>query len=338
MTFAVNRQILLAARPRGLPRISDFQLAYAVLPVPAAGEVLVQAHYLSLDPFMRERMNAPGLDAEPVAIGAVMVGDVVGFVRASADAAFAVGDAVEGMLGWQEYAVARGADLRHIDLAVAPISAALGILGLPGLAAYFGLLDICDPQAGETVVVSGAAGAVGMVAGQIAKIRGCRVVGVAGSGAKAAWLLDELGFDAAWNYKIGNDYDGKLKALCPEGVDVYFDNVGGALSDAVMLNINPRARISVCGQLSQINLESPESGPRWLGRLVAKQAKMQGFLVSGYADRFVEGCAQLNEWFASGALKYREDVAHGIEAAPQAFIGMLQGRNEGKQLVQLSER
>lgn len=306
--------------------------------MPSAGEVLVQAHYLSLDPYMREQMSAPGVAAKSMALGEVVVGGCVGFVVESEDAAFRSGDAVEGMLGWQEYAVARATDLRRVDPAVAPISAALGVLGMPGLAAYFGLLDICDPQAGETVVVSGAAGGVGMVAGQIAKLRGCRVVGVAGSEAKAAWLIDELGFDAAWNYRVGNDYDGKLKALCPEGVDVYFDNVGGALSDAVMLNINSRARITLCGQLSQINLETPENGPRWLGRLIARQAKMQGFRVGGYADRFAEGRAQLRQWLATGALKYREEVTHGIESAPQAFIGMLQGRNEGKQLVRLSER
>jgi hypothetical protein len=336
MNVAVNRQIVLAARPVGLPRIADFQLAYATLPSPLAGEVLVRVLYLSLDPYMRERMNAAGPYAEPIALGDVMIGGGVGFVLESGDAAFKVGDAVEGMLGWQEYAVARAGNLRKLDLSLAPISAALGVLGMPGLAAYFGLLDVCAPKKGETVVVSAAAGAVGMVAGQIAKFRGCRVVGIAGSGAKVAWLIDELGFDAAWNYKVGNDFDGKLKALCPEGVDVYFDNVGGAISDAVMQHINSRARVSVCGQVSQINLESPESGPRWFERLIAKQATVRGFLVAGYADRFADGCAELTRWLTAGELKYREDVAQGIESAPQAFIGMLQGRNEGKQLVQVS--
>ena len=337
MTVAVNRQIVLAARPFGLPRISDFQLAYTSLPKPAAGEVLVRAVYLSLDPYMRPRMNAGNGDSASIDLGAVMTGGAVGFVLESADPAFSVGDAVEGMLGWQEYAVARAGDLRKLDLEIAPLSAALGVLGMPGLAAYFGLIDICAPQAGETVVISGAAGAVGMVAGQIAKLHGCRVVGVAGSGAKAAWLLDELGFDAAWNYKVGNDFDGKLQALCPDGIDIYFDNVGGAITDAVVRHLNPGARISLCGQISQYNLEVPETGPRWLEDLIVKQAKVQGFLVSGYLGRFAEGCDQLTHWLHTGQLKYREDVAHGIEAAPQAFIGMLQGRNEGKQLVQLSD-
>ena len=337
MSVAVNRQIVLAARPFGFPRISDFQLAYTPLPSPAAGEVLVQALYLSLDPYMRGRMNAGDADSEPVDLGAVMTGGAVGFVIESADPAFRIGDAVEGMLGWQEYAVAKASDLRKLDLEAAPISAALGVLGMPGLAAYFGLLDICDPQAGETVVVSGAAGAVGMVAGQIAKLRGCRVVGIAGSGAKATWLLDELGFDAAWNYKVGNDFDAKLRALCPDGIDVYFDNVGGAITDAVLRHLNPGARITLCGQVSQHNLETPENGPRWLDHLIVKQAKVQGFLVSAYFARFSEGSEQLKRWLHSGQLKYREDVAQGIEAAPQAFISMLQGKNEGKQLVQLSD-
>jgi NADPH:quinone reductase len=255
----------------------------------------------------------------------------------SRDSKFRAGDTVEGMLGWQEYAAAQGRELRKIDPSLAPISTALGVLGMPGLTAFFGLLDICDPQPGETVVVSGAAGAVGVLVGQIAKIKGCRVVGVAGSDAKISWLLDELGFDAALNYKTAEDFDGKLKELCPAGIDVYFDNVGGAITDAVMRLINVKARISVCGQISQYNLEKPEVGPRWLGQLIVKQAKVQGFLVSGYAERFPEGLEQLARWLKQGKLKYREDVAQGIEAAPQAFIGMLQGKNQGKQLVQLSE-
>ncbi|MEO8195090.1 MAG: NADP-dependent oxidoreductase [Thermoanaerobaculia bacterium] len=337
MTVAVNRQVVLAARPFGLPKVSDFQLGYTSLPSPAAGEVLVRLVYLSLDPYMRGLMNESDSAGRPIALGEVMTGGAVGFVLESADPAFCVGDTVEGMLGWQEYAVARASKLRKVDLGVARMSMALGVLGMPGLAAYFGLLDICHPQAGETVVVSGAAGAVGMVAGQVAKLRGCRVVGLAGSGAKAAWLVDELGFDAAWNYKFGNDIDGKLRACCPAGVDVYFDNVGGEITDAVVRHLNPGARISLCGQISQYNLEVPESGPRWLGELTAKEAKAQGFLVSGYIDRYPEGCHQLTQWLDSGKLKYREDVAQGIEAAPQAFIGMLQGRNEGKQLVQLTD-
>jgi hypothetical protein len=333
----VNRQITLASRPVGLPKVSDFNLVYSPLPSPAAGEVLIRSIYLSLDPYMRGRMSDADSYARPVAIGEVMTGGAVGFVVESEDPKFRAGDAVEGMLGWQEYAVAQGRTLRKIDPSLAPISTALGVLGMPALTAFFGLLDICDPQRGETVVVSGAAGAVGMLVGQIAKIKGCRVVGVAGSDAKISWLLDELGFDAAFNYKTAADCYGKLKELCPDGIDVYFDNVGGAITDAVVRLINARARISVCGQISQYNLEKPEVGPRWLGQLIVKQAKAQGFLVSGYAERFPEGLTQLALWLKQGKLKYREEVAQGIEAAPQAFIGMLQGKNQGKQLVQLSE-
>jgi NADPH-dependent curcumin reductase CurA len=333
----VNRQISLAARPVGLPKVSDFQLVYAPLHLPAAGEVLVRSVYLSLDPYMRGRMSDAASYARPVAIGEVMAGGAVAFVVKSEDPKLRAGDVVEGMLGWQEYAVVLGRELRRIDPGVAPISTALGVLGVPGLTAYFGLLDLCDPQPGETVVVSGAAGAVGMLAGQIAKIEGCRVVGVAGSDAKTAWLLDELGFDAAFNYKTDGDFDAKLGELCPDGIDVYFDNVGGAITDAALRRINTGARIAVCGQISQYNLEQPEMGPRWLDQLIVKQAKVQGFLVSAYAERFPEGLEQLARWLKQGKLKYREEVAQGIEAAPQAFIGMLQGKNQGKQLVQLSE-
>lgn len=333
----VNRRITLASRPVGFPKVSDFHLVYSPLPSPAAGEVLVRSIYLSLDPYMRGRMSEADSYAPPVAIGEVMIGGAVAFVLESADPKFRVGDAVEGMLGWQEYAVVQGHELRRIDPSLAPISTALGVLGMPGLTAFFGLLDICDPQRGETVVVSGAAGAVGMLAGQIARIQGCRVVGVAGSEAKVSWLLDELGFDAALKYKTAMGFSAKLEELCPDGIDVYFDNVGGAVTDAVVRRINSRARISVCGQISQYNLEKPEVGPRWLGQLIVKQAKVQGFLVSGYAERFPEGLDQLARWLQQGKLKYREDVAQGIAAAPQAFIGMLQGKNQGKQLVQLSE-
>jgi NADPH:quinone reductase len=333
----VNRQITLASRPVGFPKVEDFHLVYSPLPSPAAGEVLVRSVYLSLDPYMRGQMNDAESYARPIAIGEVMPGRAVASVLKSDDSEFKAGDAVEGMLGWQEYAVTQARALRKIDSSLAPLSTALGVLGMPGLTAFFGLLDICDPQRGETVVVSGAAGAVGMLAGQIAKIKGCRVVGVAGSDAKISWLLEELGFDGAFNYRTVADCYTKLKELCPAGIDVYFDNVGGVVTDAVMRMINVRARISICGQISQYNLETPEMGPRWLSQLIVKQAKVQGFLVSSYAERFPEGLKQLAIWLRQRKLKYREEVAQGIEAAPQAFIGMLQGKNQGKQLVQLSE-
>jgi len=333
----INRQITLASRPVGFPKVSDFHLVYSPLPSPAEGEVLVRAIYLSLDPGLRERMSDAGSDAGTVGVGEVISGGAVAFVVESLDPEFRAGDTVEGVLGWQEFAVIPGRELRKIDPTLAPISTALGVLGLPGLAAFFGLLDIADPQPGETVVVSEAAGPVGIFVGQIAKIKGCRVVGVAGSDAQTSWLLDELGFDAAINCGTAADCFGALRELCPAGIDVYFDNEGGNVTDAVMQLINPRARISVCGQTSQDNIEEPETGPRWLGQLIVKQAKVQGFLVSDFATRFPEGLEQLAAWLKQGKLKYREDVAHGIEAAPQAFIGMLRGKGRGEQLVQLSE-
>ena len=332
----VNRQITLSSRPVGFPKTSDFRLDSSPVPSPAEGEVLVRSVYLSLDPYMRGRMSDAPSYAPPVRIGEVMTGAAVGVVEESRTPAYAPGDTVVGMLGWQEYAAVPGLELRPVDPGAAPISTALGVLGMTGLTAYFGLLDVCGPKRGETVVVSGAAGAVGMVAGQVARILGCRVVGVAGSDAKVSWLVDALGFDAAFNYKTAPDLGSRMEGLCPEGVDVYFDNVGGGITDAVMRVINPGARISVCGQISQYNLKTPEMGPRWLGQLIVKQAKVQGFLVSSYAARFPEGLDALARWLGEGTLKVREDVAPGLESAPEAFIGMLHGKNEGKQLVRLS--
>jgi NADPH-dependent curcumin reductase CurA len=333
----MNRQITLACRPAGFPTGSDFHLAESSMPWPARGQVLVQTIYLSVDPYMRARMNGGESYARPLAIGEVMPGGAVGRVLESADPSVAIGAIVQGMLGWQDYAVVNGTDLRAIDESLAPIQTALGVLGMPGLTAYFGLLDVCHPKAGQTVVVSGAAGAVGMLVGQIAKIMGCRVVGVAGSNEKVALLVNDLGFDAAFNYKTVPDYHGKLRELCPAGIDIYFDNVGGTISDAVLRLINVGARISICGQISQDNLETPELGRRWFGQLAVKRAKAQGFLVSDYADRFSEGLQGMTQWLRQGRLKYREDIVHGLENAPEAFIGMLHGRNLGKQLVQVSE-
>jgi NADPH-dependent curcumin reductase CurA len=307
------------------------------MPWPARGQVLVQTIYLSVDPYMRVRMSDAESYARPLAMGELMPGAAVGRVLESADPKFAIGGIVQGMLGWQDYAAVNGGELRAIDESLAPIQTALGVLGMPGLTAYFGLLDVCHPKAGQTVVVSGAAGAVGMLVCQLARIMGCRVVGVAGSDSKVAFLVNELGLDGAFNYRTTSDYFGELKRLCPAGIDVYFDNVGGAISDAVLRLINVKARISICGQISQYNLDEPELGPRWFGQLVAKRARAQGFLVSDYAERFSEGLQGMGQWLRQGKLKYREDVAQGLEKAPQAFIRMLHGMNIGKQLVQVSE-
>jgi NADPH-dependent curcumin reductase CurA len=275
---------------------------------------------------------ARGLD-----LGEVIVGGVVGRVVESNDPRHAAGDTVEGMLGWQEYAVAPGRSLRQIDPAAAPISSALYVLGMPGLTAYFGLLEICRPHAGETVVVSGAAGAVGSLVGQIARIKRCRVIGIAGSDEKVRFLVEELGFDGAFNYRESPDYDAKLKELCPNGVDMYFDNVGGAITDAVMRRIATNARVAVCGQISRYNAVAPETGPRWLSQLIVRQAKVEGFLVSQFAPRFEDGLRQLATWMKEKRLVYREDVVDGLENAPRAFIRMLEGKNIGKQLVKVGE-
>jgi NADPH-dependent curcumin reductase CurA len=327
---------MLASRPTGMPKDSDFELVESPIPKPGAGEALVHALFLSVDPYMRGRISGGSGYAKPVEPGEVMVGGVVGEVIESNDPRAAPGDFVEGMLGWQEYAVAPAKSLRKISPETAPISTALSVLGMPGLTAYFGLLEICRPQPGETVLISGAAGAVGSVVGQIARIKRCRPVGTAGSDDKVRFLTDELGFAAAFNYQQYTDYDAMLRELCPNGIDVYFDNVGGAITDAAIQRLNNRARVAVCGQSSQIDSDKPEMGPRWLGQLIAKQAKVEGFLVRQFASRFDEGYRQLAAWLHDGKIRYREDVVTGLENAPRAFIGMLQGRNIGKQLVKLA--
>ncbi|HXF41245.1 MAG TPA: NADP-dependent oxidoreductase, partial [Blastocatellia bacterium] len=327
-----NKQIVLAARPVGFPKDSDFKLIESPIPNAGDGQILVQSIFVSVDPYMRGRMNDVKSYAPPVAIGGVMGGGAVGKVIQSNNPAFNEGDIVEGMFAWQEYAVSNGQGVRKIDPSLAPISTALGILGMPGLTAYFGLLEIGKPRPGETVVVSGAAGAVGSIVGQIAKIQGCRAVGIAGADDKVAYLTGELGFDAAFNYKTVDDYYAKLKELCPNGIDVYFDNVGGAITDAVFGLLNTKARISICGQISQYNLEKPEIGPRLiLTSLLVKQARAEGFLVFQFADRYPEALGQMAQWLNAGNLKYAEDIEEGIENTPRAFMAMLKGRNTGKQ-------
>jgi len=332
----LNRQFILAARPVGMPKESDFRLEESSIPQPGAGEALVRSLYLSVDPYMRGRMSGQNSYAKAVQPGEVLPGGVVGEVIDSNDPRIARGDVVSGMLGWQEYAVAAAKSLRKIDPAAAPITTALYVLGMPGLTAYFGLLDICRPQPGETVVISGAAGAVGSLVGQIAKIKRCRAVGIAGSNEKIRFLTRELGLDAAFNYKETDDYCAKLKEFCPNGIDVYFDNVGGTITDAVMRLINTRARIAVCGQISQYNSQDPDEGLRWFGQLVVRQAKAEGFLVHQFADRYDEALRQLSIWLREKRIRYREDVVEGLENAPKAFIGMMEGRNIGKQLVKVA--
>jgi NADPH-dependent curcumin reductase CurA len=332
---SVNRQFILAARPVGLPKETDFRLVETPVPALSNDQVLLRTLFLSVDPYMRSRISGIKTYAEPVEIGQVMVGGTVGEVVQSRNPHFVVGDKVEGYWGWREFAVSEGKGLRKLDPALAPVSTALGVLGMPGMTAYFGLREICQPKANETVVVSGAAGAVGSLVGQIAKIMGCRAVGVAGSDQKVAWLVEELGFDAAFNYKTTENYVAKLKQLCPQGIDCYFDNVGGAVTDAVFPVLNPKARIAVCGQISQYNLEKPEPGLRILIYLLSRQARAEGFLVYQFLDRYPEGRARMAQWIKEGKLKYSEQIVEGFENTPRAFIGLFRGENAGKMLVRL---
>lgn len=331
-----NRKFVLAARPVGMPKESDFNLISEPLPALNDGQILLRTRYLSVDPYMRGRMNGVRTYADPVNIGEMMVGGTVGEVVESRNPDWIPGQIVTGFWGWQEFVVSDGNGLRLLDPKTAPVSTALGVLGMPGMTAYFGFLEICRPQAGEMVVVSGAAGAVGSIVGQIAKIKGCEVVGIAGTDEKIAWLTDELGFDAAFNYKTSGACVERLKELCPNGVDCYFDNVGGAVTDAVLPVINTKARIAICGQISQYNLAKPEPGPRAFPYLLTKSARAEGFLVYNFAERFPEGIAQMAKWIKEGKIKYRETMVEGFENAPRALIGVLSGDNTGKMIVQVS--
>ncbi len=332
--MSANGQFTLAARPSGMPKESDVE---APAPKPSTGEVLLRTLYLSVDPYMRGRISGVKSYAAPVEIGQVMVGGTVGVVMESNNSNFQPDDIVEGYWGWQEWTVSNGHGLRKLDPGLAPISTALGVLGMPGLTAYFGFLEICKPQPGETVLVSGAAGAVGSLVGQIAKIKGCRVVGIAGTDEKVEYITTELGFDAAFNYKTVENYVIKFKELCPRGIDCYFDNVGGKITDAVFPVLNTYARISICGQISQYNLERPEPGPRIFPYLLTKQAKAQGFLFVQFAPRMKEGLTQMAAWIKEGKIKYREQIIEGFENTPRALIGVLSGENTGKMLVKTGD-
>jgi NADPH-dependent curcumin reductase CurA len=330
---SVNRQFLLAAVPQGLAKESDFRLVETPIAVPQDGEILLQSVYWSVDPYMRGRMTGIKTYADPVKIGELMVGAAVGKVIESRHPDYEVGDYAVGYWGWQEFAVSNGRGLQKLDPKFLPVSTALSVLGGPGMTAYFGFLELCQPKQGETVVVSGAAGAVGSLVGQIAKVKGCRAIGIAGTDDKVTCLVQELGFDAAFNYKTTTDYTAKLKELCPRGVDCYFYNVGGKITDAVFGVLSTFARVAVCGQISQYNLEKPEQGPRLLRQVLIKQARVEGFIATRFANRFAEGYRQLATWVKEGKLKYHEHIVEGFENMPKAFIAMLEGHNTGKMLV-----
>ncbi|WP_148416066.1 NADP-dependent oxidoreductase [Haloferax sp. KTX1] len=332
-----NREWILAERPEGEPDTDSFELREGDLPEPRHGELLVRVRYLSVDPYMRGRMRDAESYAEPWSVGEPMQGAVVGEVVESESDAYDAGDVVTGNGAWADYSILDASEVAPVDPSVADLPAYLGVLGMPGRTAYFGLLDVGDPSPGETVVVSGAAGAVGSVVGQIAKFNGCRVVGFAGSDEKVAWLTDDLGFDAAINYKAVDDYRAALDDAAPDGVDVYFDNVGGPITDAVFTKLNLDARVAVCGQIAHYNDEGVPTGPRKLPQLIAPRAKVQGLLIGDYATRFEQASERLGSWVASGDLEHRETVVDGLENAPDAFLGLFSGDNIGKQVVGVSE-
>lgn len=333
----INTRVLLAARPNGYPAISDFEIDTTPIPTPGSGNILVRTLYLSLDPYMRHRMDDARSYAPPAPLGEVMIGGIVGEVVVSHHTDWQTGDIVEGRLGWQQFAISDGAGLTKVDPSLASVSTALGVLGMPGLTAYFGLLEVCRPLAGDTVMVSAASGAVGAVVGQIARIAGCRVVGIAGGPRKIAYITGELGFDAGIDYKAEGDLGAAIGAACPSGVDVYFDNVGGAIADAALDNLARGARVAICGSVSQSSLAAPELGPRVQGKLMTAWASMQAFNVFQFTARHDFARARLAGWIGDGRLKYREDVVDGIENAPSAFIGMLRGENFGKRIVKVAD-
>ncbi len=337
--MTMNHQILLASRPAGEATADNFRLVETPVPDIGDGQVLVRHHYLSLDPYMRGRMNEGRSYAQPQPLDAVMIGGTAGEVVASKNPSFAPGDKVVGMGGWQEFAVVdagqRGV-LQKVDTTHVPLSAYLGPVGMPGVTAWYGLTQIIEPKAGETVVVSAASGAVGSVVGQLAKARGCRAVGIAGGKEKCDYVTGELGFDACVDYKAHRDLkslSAALKAACPDGIDGAFENVGGMILDAVMLRMNAFGRIAFCGMISGYNGEPiPMANP---ALILVSRLKLQGFIVSEHMALWPEALKELGQGVATGQLKYRESIAQGIAAAPEAFLGLLKGRNFGKQLVKL---
>jgi NADPH-dependent curcumin reductase len=335
-----NQQIVLASRPEGEPTAQNFRLDTVDVPAVAEGQVLVKHHYLSLDPYMRGRMNDGKSYAQPQPLDAVMIGGTVGEVVESRHPQFAPGDAVVGMGGWQQYSVVDAAQpglLRKVSTEHVPLSAYLGAVGMPGATAWVGLTQIIEPKAGETVVVSAASGAVGSAVGQLAMARGCRAVGLAGGPEKCAYVVDELGFDACIDYKAHPDLKSLSKALkeaCPQGIDGYFENVGGMILDAIMLRMNAFGRIAFCGMISGYNGEPiPMLNP---SLILVSRLKLQGFIVSEHMGLWPEALKELGMMVATGKLKYRESVADGLAAAPEAFLGLLKGRNFGKQLVKIA--
>ena len=337
----INRQLTLASRPVGAPTNDNFSLIDSDIPIPKKGQLLLRTVLLSLDPYMRGRMSDAKSYAAPVAINAPMVGATVSRVHASDHADFKVGDWVLSANGWQDYALSDGTGLIKLDPSTAPVSYALGILGMPGFTAYMGLLDIGKPKAGETIVVAAATGAVGSVVAQIGKLVGCRVVAIAGGAEKCAYALDKLGVDACIDHKAP-DFAQQLANACPQGIDVYYENVGGKVLDAVLPLLNSAARIPLCGLISQYNASELPQGPDRSGQLLSailvKRLSVKGFIIfDDYGDRYSEFADQMGQWLQQDKFHYREQIVDGLNAAPEAFIGLLQGENFGKLVVRVGD-
>jgi NADPH-dependent curcumin reductase CurA len=326
-------QIVLASRPKGLPTKENFKTETITNPEIKDGEVLIKGSFYSVDPYMRGRMNDAKSYVPPFQVGAPIEGFVIGEIKESKSDDFKKGDIVKGNLPWATETVVASKAIKKIDTNLAPASYYLGILGMPGLTAYFGITDIGKPKQGDTLVISGAAGAVGIVAGQIAKLKGCKVVGIAGSDDKIKMLKEEFNFDEGINYKTTPNINEAIKKACPNGVDIYFDNVGGEISDAVISNINFHARIILCGQISLYNATEIPVGPRLQPILLTRSVLMQGFIVSNYQNNFSEGIQQLSQWVKEGKLKYKETIIDGFDKLPEALLGLFSGSNKGKMVV-----
>lgn len=331
----MNKSILLNSRPKGTPQKSDFQFTNEDMPVAGDGEILLKTKYVSVDPYMRGRMNDEKSYVEPFQLDKPINSGMIAEVVESKNDSFTEGDFVSGMMDWKEYQTSNGEGLLKVDSEKAPLSAYLGILGMTGLTAYFGLTKIGNPQKGETIVVSGAAGAVGSTVGQIGKILGCRVIGIAGTDEKVELLKSKFGFDEGINYNTTDDMTKAIAEAAPDGVDVYYDNVGGAISDSVHANINRFGRISVCGAISLYNSTSMPTGPRVEPFLIKKSVLMQGFIIGNFADKFPEGMEALSKWLSEDKLNYSETIVEGFDNIPGAFLDLFEGKNKGKMIVKV---
>lgn len=337
MPELTNKQIRLASRPSGWVTENNFKMTEEAVTDPGDGEVLVRNIFMSVDPYMRGRMNDVKSYIPPFQVGEVLQAGIVGQVVASSFDAIAEGDYVMGMLGWEDYSICDGRQLRKLTPGAEPLSWHLGILGMPGMTAYVGLMKIAEAKTSDTVFVTAASGAVGSVVGQLAKIHGCRVAGCAGSDEKIALLKDEFGYNAAFNYRSSKALHASIKEVCPDGIDVSFENVGGDIFESVLWNMRDYGRIALCGMIADYNKEEPQPGPRGMMLIVGRRLTIRGFIVTDYPDACQEYVVKATRWVSEGKLKYRESVAEGLENAPQAFINLLKGGNTGKQIVQLSE-